>query len=89
MEEAGCGQKHEGWFEQGRCTLSINVDSHWVEVNPATLTCWGCYHILDIGLTKFATSLLLDPTVRLSSSMLSSFSSVEFYLLSFFWDIDK
>ena len=26
MEEAGCGRKHDGWFDQGRCALSIKVD---------------------------------------------------------------
>ena len=43
----------EGWFEKGRCTLPIEVecwcesDCCWVEVNLATLTCWGYYQILD------------------------------------------
>ena len=26
MEEAGLGRMHEGWCEQGRCTLSIKED---------------------------------------------------------------
>ena len=49
MEKAGWGRKYEGWFEKGRCTLPIKVecrckqDCCWVEVNLATLTCWGCY----------------------------------------------
>ena len=26
MEEACCGGRYKGWFEQGRCTLLIQVD---------------------------------------------------------------
>ena len=45
----------EGWLEKGRCSLPIKVecwckeDCCWVEVNLATLTCWGSYQILNIG----------------------------------------
>ena len=47
MEKAGCGRKHEDWCAKGRRTLPIEVEC-WrksdccrVEVNLATLTCWG------------------------------------------------
>ena len=55
MEKAGWGRKWEGWFEKGRCTLPFKVeflhkqDCCWVEVNLATLICWGCCMILNIG----------------------------------------
>ena len=51
MEEAGGGRKRDVWFGKGRCTLPIKVecrcnsDCCWVEVNLATLTCWGYCHI--------------------------------------------
>ena len=44
-----------GWFEKGRCAMPINVqfwrksDCCCAEVNLSTLTCWGYYHILNIG----------------------------------------
>ena len=57
MEEAGCGRKCIIWLEKGRCTLLINVgcwrisDWCWLEMNLATPICWGCYQILNIGLS--------------------------------------
>ena len=57
MEELGRGRKCEGWFEMGRCTVPIKVECwhksycSWVEVNLATLACWGYYRILNIGLS--------------------------------------
>ena len=36
-------------------TCSVGVDWCWVEVNLATLTSWGYYQILDIGLSPFDT----------------------------------
>ena len=46
------------FFEQGRCTLLIEVDCwqqcdyYVVEVNLATLTCWGYYWLLGIFLSS-------------------------------------
>ena len=46
---------YDGWFEQGRCTLTINVDcwyysdSYCVEVNLVILACLVYYLILNIG----------------------------------------
>ena len=59
MERAGCLRKCEDWFENGRWTLPIVVecwhesDCCWVEVYLATLTCWGYYQILNIGVCIF------------------------------------
>ena len=47
----------EGWFEKGRHTLPIKVESCpksdycWIEVNLATLTCWGYYQITNNGVS--------------------------------------
>ena len=55
MTEEGEGRKCEGWFKKGRCTLLVKVecwsksDCCWVEVNLATLTCWGYYLIFSTG----------------------------------------
>ena len=63
MKNAGCGRKCEMWFETERCTLPIVVecwsksDCCWVEVNLATLTCFGYYQILDIGVSLSHTGL--------------------------------
>ena len=57
VEKAGCGRKCEGWFEKERYILPFKVVSQhkqdfcWVEVNLATITCWGYYQILNIGLS--------------------------------------
>ena len=53
IEEERC----EGWFEKGICTLTIILecwcysDCCWVEVNLATLTCWGYYQNLNIDVS--------------------------------------
>ena len=58
IEKAGWGLNCNGWFEMGRWTLSIKVecldksDCCWVEVNLATLSCCGCYLVLDIGVSS-------------------------------------
>ena len=55
MVKAGWERKYEDWFEKERCTFPFKVecrhkqDCCWVEVNLATLTCWGYYQILNIG----------------------------------------
>ena len=46
--------------------VSRKQDSCWVEVNLATLTCWGYYQILDIGV-----SLTQYLTVRLYAKFMS------------------
>ena len=52
-------RKCEGCFVNGRCTLLIKVecwhlsDYCWVEVNLATLSCWACYQIVNIGLSHY------------------------------------
>ena len=57
MEETPEGRKCEGWLEKGRYSFPLKVecwrksDCCWVEVNLATLTCWGCYQILNIGVS--------------------------------------
>ena len=57
MEKAGRGRKCEDWCENGRCILSIKVecwckkDCCCVEVNLATLACWGYHQILNIGVS--------------------------------------
>ena len=57
MKKTGRRRKCEGWFENGRCTLPFKVecwrksDCCWVEVNLDTLTCWGYYGILNIGVS--------------------------------------
>ena len=62
MKKAGCGRMCECWFENGRCTLPIKVecwyksDCLWVEVNLATLKCWGYYQILNIGVSLITWS---------------------------------
>ena len=44
-------------FGNERCTLPFKVecwckqDCYWVEVNLATLTYWGYYQILNIGIS--------------------------------------
>ena len=54
-------KKCEGWIEKGRCTLPIKVecwrksDCCLAEVNPATITCWGCYKILNIDVSLSPT----------------------------------
>ena len=59
IEEACYRGKCESWFTQGRCTSLIKVDCwHWsdcflVEVNLATTTCLGYYHVLNIGLSVY------------------------------------
>ena len=56
LEEAGWGINCEGWLEHGKCTSLIKwkcwhrSDFSWVEVNLATLTCWGPHQIINIGL---------------------------------------
>ena len=34
---------------RSKWSVGVNKICCWVEVNLATLTCWGCYQILDIG----------------------------------------
>ena len=55
-------------FEKGRCTLLIKVecwlykDSCWVEVSLATLTCWGYYQVLNIGVfLLYNTNIVCQP----------------------------
>ena len=49
------------WFEKERCTLPIKVecrykqDCCWDDVNLATLTYWGYYQILNIGISLIQT----------------------------------
>ena len=56
-KEAGCGRKCEGWIRQGRHTLPIKIecwhesDCSWLKVNLTTITCWGYYQILNIGVS--------------------------------------
>ena len=57
MENSRLRKKYEGLFEKGRCTLLFKVerrhkqDCCWVEVNLATLTCWGYYQIVNTGVS--------------------------------------
>ena len=45
------------FLEKGRCTLSIKEECRrksdfcWVDVNLATLICWGYYQMLNIGVS--------------------------------------
>ena len=82
MDKVGLGRKYEGWFEEERRSLPFNVecrhrlDCCWVEVNPSTLTCWGYYQILDIGVSMTFNSVV----VCVWSSLL--FAEENFQLLS-------
>ena len=48
---------YEGWLEKEGCTLPFKAgcqrkqDCFWVGVNLATLTWWGYYQILNIGVS--------------------------------------
>ena len=63
MFEGALDFEVDDWFEKGRCTLPIEVesllktDSWWVEVNLVTLTCWGYYQILNIGVSVSVQAL--------------------------------
>ena len=66
MEQAGWGRKCEDCFEKGRYTLSIKVecwrrsDSCSVEVNLATVICWGYCQILNIGVFLLSVQMYVS-----------------------------
>ena len=64
--------KCEVWLENGRCTLLIKMecwcksDCCWDEVNLVTLSCWGYYQIVHIGLSLLI--YLIDKLQKIQKS---------------------